>query len=259
MRQWLVLFSKEQKEMLKNYKWIWVPLVFMILGMMQPISSYYLPEILEKFGGLPDGTVLEIPVPSAPEVLVATLGQYSQIGILILVLATMGIVASERSSGSYLMILVKPVSFTAYITAKWASITLFALSSFFLGYLFAAYYTYVLMGEFAIVNMLLAAAVYGIWLTFIMTLVMLFSSLMKSIGAIAFLTLGTTMLLSIFTNLFKKVMFWSPARLSAHSNSILLSGNGADHYWLSVFVTGGLIFFLLGLTIQMFKKKELVN
>ncbi|MCT8140466.1 ABC transporter permease [Anaerobacillus sp. CMMVII] len=259
MKQWLILFSKEQKEMLKNFKWIWVPLVFLILGMMQPITSYYLPELLEKLGGLPEGAVFEIPVPTAPEVLMATLGQFSQIGILILVLATMGVVSSERSSGSYVMILVKPVSFTSYITAKWASISLFAIASFFLGYLFSGYYTYILMGEFVVVDMLVAAGVYAIWLTFIMTLVLLFSSIMKSIGAIAFLTLGTTMLLSIITSLFSKVMYWSPARLSTHSNSILLTSSGADHFWLNLAVTISLIVILLLVTIQLFKKKELVS
>lgn len=259
MNQWLILFSKEQKEMLKNFKWIWVPLVFMILGMMQPLTAYYLPDILEAVGGMPEGTVLEMPVPTAPEVLVATLGQFSQIGILILVLATMGIVSSERSSGSYVMILVKPVSFTSYITAKWASISLFAISSFILGYLSSAYYTYILMGEFRAVDMLFGGGVYALWLIFIMTLVLLFSSLMKSIGAIAFLSLGTTMLLSLLTSLFSKMMYWSPARLSTHSHSILLTSNGADYFWLSLLVTIVSIVALLVVTVQLFKKKELVS
>ncbi len=259
MKQWFILFSKEHKEMLKNFKWIWVPLVFIFLGMMQPISSYYMPQILEAVGGLPEGAVFEMPVPTAQEVLVATLGQFSQIGILILVLATMGIVASERSSGSFIMILVKPVSFTSYITAKWASITLFSIISFFLGYVFAAYYTYVLMGEFIIGDMLLAAVIYAIWLTFLMTLVIFFSSIIKSIGAIAFLTLGTTILLSVLTGIFSKYMYWSPARLSTHSQSILLTGTGADYFFLAILATFMLIFALLFLTTYLFKKRELVN
>ncbi|RXJ02604.1 ABC transporter permease [Anaerobacillus alkaliphilus] len=259
MRQWLLLFSKEQKEMLRNYKWIWVPLVFIILGMTQPITSYYLPEILENLGGLPEGAVFEIPVPTASEVLVGTLGQFSQIGILILVLATMGIVASERISGSFVMILVKPVSYTAYLTAKWASIVAFAVSSFLLGYLFSAYYTYILMGEFVVRDMLLGAVVYSLWLIFIMTLVLFFSSIMKSIGAIAFLTLGTTMVLSVITSLLMKYMYWSPARLSTHSNAIITSGNGSEYFWVSLVVTVGFIVALLLLSIQLFKKKELVS
>jgi ABC-2 type transport system permease protein len=259
MRQWLLLFFKEHKEMLKNYKWIWVPLVFMVLGIMQPVTSYYLPELLEKLGGLPEGAVFEIPVPTAQEVLVSILGQYSQLGILILVLATMGIVSSERSSGSFVMILVKPVSFASYITAKWASISLFAITSLLLGYLFAAYYTYILMGKFAFIDMLLGVGVYAIWLTYIMTVVLLFSSFLKSIGAIAFLSIGSTMLLSILTGLFQKWLYWSPARLSTHSQSILLSGSGADYFWLNLLVTVAIITALLLLTINIFKRKELVS
>lgn len=259
MRQWLILFSKEQKEMLKNYKWIWVPLVFVILGMTQPITSYYLPEILENLGGFPEGAVLDIPIPTAPEVIVSTLGQFSQIGILILVLATMGIVSNERISGSFVMILVKPVSHSAYITAKWASIVVFAVSSFLLGYLFSAYYTYILMGEFAVVDMLLGAVVYSLWLIFIMTMVLFFSSVMRSNGAIAFLTLGITMLLSVLSGLMKKYMYWSPGQLSTHSHAIILTGNGSEYFGVSLIVTVSLIIGLLLLSIQLFKKKELVS
>lgn len=259
MRQWLVIFSKEQKEMLRNYKWIWVPLVFILLGAMQPITSYYLPQILESLGGLPEGAVFEIPMPTGSEVLVATLGQFSQVGILVLILSNMGIVASERSSGAYLMVLVKPVSFGSYITAKWASITLLSLSALFLGYVFAAYYTHVLIGGIVMKDAILGGLVYGLWLTFIMTLVILFSSFMKSNGAVAFLTLGITILLSITSGVLTKILYWTPARLTTHSQALILTGEAGEHFWLVLFVTIGFIALLLFLTLQIFKKKELVN
>src|SRR5690606_14270934 len=94
---------------------------------MQPITSYYLPEIIKAAGELPEGAVFDIPVPTPQEVIVQTLGQYSQIGILILVLAFMGIVAAEKNSGVSDIILVKPVSFAIYITAKWVSSAIMTL------------------------------------------------------------------------------------------------------------------------------------
>lgn len=259
MRQWLLLFFKEQKEMIRNFKWIWVPLVFIILGMTQPISSYYMPQIIESFGGLPEGTVIEIPLPTGMEVLVATFGQFSQMGILILVLATMGIIASERSTGSYLMILVKPVSYTAYLTAKWASISLLSISSFILGYIFAVYYTQILYDGLVIKDVVVAGVVYLIWLVFIMTVVLLFSSFMKSNAAIASLTLATTVLLSIFSSIFTKLLYWTPARLTTQANSILLTGSGADHFWVVISLSLVSITGLLFLTTVLFKKKELVS
>ncbi|MDQ0255837.1 hypothetical protein J2S74_003221 [Evansella vedderi] len=77
-----------------------------LLGVTQPITSYYLPDILKNFGGLPEGSLLEFPLPTGPQVLAETLGQFSQIGFLVLVLAFMGTVAGERNTGSSIMVLV---------------------------------------------------------------------------------------------------------------------------------------------------------
>ena len=69
MTQWTVLYRKEMTEMARNYKILWIPIVFILLGVMQPVSSYYMPEILDTFGGLPEGTILEMPTPTGAEVL----------------------------------------------------------------------------------------------------------------------------------------------------------------------------------------------
>ena len=61
MNNFLILFKKEMKESMRNGKWIWIPVVFMIIGVSQPLTSYYMPQILEAAGNLPDGAVIEIP------------------------------------------------------------------------------------------------------------------------------------------------------------------------------------------------------
>ena len=38
-----VLLRKEGLENWRNKKWIWVPLVFILLAIMDPITNYYLP------------------------------------------------------------------------------------------------------------------------------------------------------------------------------------------------------------------------
>jgi ABC-2 type transport system permease protein len=43
MSQFLVLFRKEMLELWRSYKWLWVPLVFLFLGIIQPAATYYLP------------------------------------------------------------------------------------------------------------------------------------------------------------------------------------------------------------------------
>lgn len=47
MRSFWTLYSKEMLETLRSYKLVWIPIVFIILGIMQPLVTYYMRDILE--------------------------------------------------------------------------------------------------------------------------------------------------------------------------------------------------------------------
>ena len=256
MRQWLVLFKKEAKESLRNFKWIWIPLVFAILGMMQPITYYFLPDILKNFGGLPDGAVMEIPIPTGAQVLAETLGQFSQVGILVLVLAFMGTVASERNSGSNIMVLVKPVSYASYLTAKWLHMCLIGAVSLILGMGLSYYYTYLLIEEVSIISTIQGSLVYLLYLLLVMTLVLLFSSILKSTAVVAFLTIGVVAAMSLITSLLPNIIKVSPSLLVNHSYSFFQTGMSSEHFFLTLFFTIAIIIILLILSIYIFKYKE---
>jgi ABC-2 type transport system permease protein len=51
MNNFIVLIKKEFVQMVREYKVIWLPIVFIFLGLTQPIVTYYLPSILEALGG----------------------------------------------------------------------------------------------------------------------------------------------------------------------------------------------------------------
>lgn len=242
--------------MTRNFKILWIPLVFILLGIMQPVTSYYLPEIIKAAGELPEGAVFDIPVPTPQEVLVQTFGQYSQIGILVLVLAFMGIVAAEKNSGVSDIILVKPVSFANYITAKWVSIAIMTLGSFLLGIIASWYYTGVLIGDVGFGELMKGSLVYGTWLVFLITVTLLLSSLFKSNIFVAFMSLLVAIGLSALTSLLSKWMTWSPARLSTHASSLLLTGSPDKQFALSMTVSLLLILALLVSSIYLFAKKE---
>lgn len=53
MRSAWVLYRREMLEMARSYKLIWIPVVFILLGIMQPLTTYYLPEILKASGDVP--------------------------------------------------------------------------------------------------------------------------------------------------------------------------------------------------------------
>lgn len=140
------MLAKELKELARSYKLLFVPLLFALLGVSQPITTYLLPTLLENLSGMPEGSVIEIP-PSPPGlVLVQTIEQFHQLGILILILVAMGSIAGERASGVAATVLTKPVGRGAYLIAKAIAFSLLGLLSLTAGMALSAYYTDLLIG-----------------------------------------------------------------------------------------------------------------
>jgi ABC-2 type transport system permease protein len=211
------LLGKEMLELARSMKLVWVPLVFVALGIMQPVSLYYMPVILENAGNLPEGAVIDIPPPEAAQVMADTLSQFGVLGMLVLVLVFMGIVSGERGSGTASLILVKPVSVAAFLGAKWSGMLLLAWLSLLSGYAAAWYYTTLLIGPFSFEAFARSAAIYGLWMAFAMSATLLFSTMLRSAAAAAFCTLGLMAALSLAASLLPRYAGWSPGALGGYA------------------------------------------
>lgn len=257
--QWITLFQKEVLENWRNFKWVWVPLVIILLAIMDPITNYYLPQLIDIVGGMPDGAAFEVPVPSIEEAIMMSLSQLSTLGILVLVLISMGTITSERKSGISELVLAKPVSFRNYITAKWVSWIALVWVSLILGMAMIWYYGNLLFGEISLVTIALVIFFYGLWLTLVMTLSLFYNTLFNSSGVVAFFTIATIMVLSLVTQVFSHILTWSPNKLSEHIHEMLLVEEiSMDLIWTSI-ITIAVIIILLLASIQLMSKKELAN
>ncbi|NWL89144.1 MULTISPECIES: ABC transporter permease [unclassified Paenibacillus] len=224
MRNTLLLYGKEMLEMSRSYKLLWVPVVFILLGVMQPVVMYYLPELLASSGDIPAELASTLAAPSAPEVMAQVLNQYNTIGVLLVVLAGMNLVAGERYSGTAALILVRKVSPAQFIVAKWLGhITLIAIS-YTLSYSAAWYYSRIMLGSLAWETTLQAGAIYLCWMLLAASIVLLFSTVLKG-GAAALASILLLVVLTMTHNLLPSWFSWSPAKLAADAMS-LLGGTG---------------------------------
>ncbi|THF81659.1 ABC transporter permease subunit [Cohnella fermenti] len=244
MQKWLVLFRKEWLEIVRSYRILWLPIAFAVLGASQPITSFFMPDILASAGNLPEGTVISIPAPTPPEALAGALSQFGAIGLLLVALSSMGAVSGERTSGTSAMILVKPVPFASFITAKWAALVLLASLSLAAGYGAAWYYTETLFGSVSWRDALPAVLLFALWMSFVGTLTLLFSALLRSAAAAAAAALATAAALSLSASSLPFEQSWNPGRLSALAAGRLVAsaaspagGQTAGDVWLTVAVT----------------------
>ncbi|MCF6137319.1 ABC transporter permease [Pseudalkalibacillus berkeleyi] len=257
MIQWFAVFKRENLENWRNFKWIWVPIIFIILGVMDPITTYYLPKIIDAVGGLPEGGTITLPEYSPVDILMASLGQYSQLGVLIIVLMTMGVIARERRSGIAELILVKPVKYSSYVSAKWSATALLVIVSLTVGLLMSWYYTGVLFGALTVIQLIQALFFYSLWLILVVSISIFMNTLVKNSGVVAFLTITAIIVMSILTSIFKHQLIWSPNRISDYIRDTLYTGVIPNELWGTSIVTTLMIFsFIIG-SVLMLRNKEM--
>ncbi|MBM4765188.1 ABC transporter permease subunit [Bacillus sp. B15-48] len=256
MKNFFILFRKEMKESIRSGKWIWLPIVLVIIGVSQPITNYYMPQILEAAGNLPEGTVIEIPMPTGEEVLIGTMSQYGTIGTLLFVLAIMGVISQERQNGSLMLVMVRPVSAFEYIFSKFISQLCILFVSLVASYVFTWYYTNLLFEYVPWTLMLSSLMVYSMWLVFIAAVTIFFGTLLRNSGGIAGVSVLLLAAISLLTTLLPKYMEWSPGNLRLEASLILLEGEWASSTWLVVSSTLGLSILFLGLAVVVFKRFE---
>ncbi|QKY68254.1 ABC transporter permease [Lentibacillus sp. CBA3610] len=257
--QWWTLFQKELIENVRNIKWIWVPLVMILLAIVDPLTNYFLPQIIDAAGGMPDGTEIQLPEYQPSDVVMMSLGQFNSLGVLVIALMSMGTIAGERKSGVAELILVKPVSYTNYITAKWASLSLLTLTSITLGMIASWYYINLLFGDLSFGALLQVVFFYGLWILLVVSISIFYNTLFKIPGLVAFLTFATVILMGVITSIFAHVLEWSPNNISNYIQQMLVTGSVPSDLIGASLVTLIMIVLLVGGSVFIFKTKDMAE
>ncbi|WP_077324561.1 ABC transporter permease [Virgibacillus siamensis] len=257
--QWITIFQKELVENVRNVKWVWVPLVMILIASLDPISNYYLPQIIDAVGGMPEGTEIKLPEFKPADIIMMSLSQISSIGVLVIALMSMGTIAGERKSGVSELILVKPVSYANYITAKWASVLLLALIATGLGILASWYYVNILFGELSFDMLLKIIVFYGLWIILVVSLSIFYNTLVKIPGLVAFLTIATILLMKAVTTVFAHLLEWSPNNISRYIHEMIVFGNIPSELTGTSIITAAMVIILLVASIFIFKTKEMAD
>ncbi|WNS43007.1 ABC transporter permease subunit [Paenibacillus sp. MMS20-IR301] len=220
MKKLRVLYAREMLEAARSYKLIWIPVVFIILGIMQPLVTFYMPDILAASSNVPAGFLESYEMPGANAVMAEALGQYGTIGMLILALGAMNSLAGERAAGTAELLMAKPVSPAAVVAAKWAANLTVLIVALGLGAAGAAYYTVQLMGALSWSAAAVSSGIYALWLLCTVSLTLLFSAWLRGPAA-ACLALLLAAGMSLGYSLLPDWLGWTPAALPAVSAGIL--------------------------------------
>jgi ABC-2 type transport system permease protein len=245
-----VLLKKELRDHLRTYKLLIIVAVFLLLGLGTPLIFNYLPSLLEAAGGSP------IPIPdfTAADVVSEYLGTITQLGILVVILVSMGAVARERERGTAVMTLSKPVGRGTFIASKLAALSMtFGLG--LAGGAGACYlYTTILFTELNASSFIAVNLLAGLFLLVCLSLTLLCSTLFKSqlaAGGLALVVIVVLWGLSLIPQL----ELYAPVGMINWGQRII-AGSGPSA-WGAVGTSLGLVALCTVLAWQTLLRKEL--
>jgi ABC-2 type transport system permease protein len=113
------------KELLESWRTRRLPAVvglFIVLGIISPLTARYMPEILKA--ALGSQLTVPVPIPTAADAILQVQKNLGQLGAFTAIVLAMGAVAAEKERGTAAFILTKPASRGAFLGAKLAALGL---------------------------------------------------------------------------------------------------------------------------------------
>ena len=191
------LLAKELREQIRTYRLVAVAAVFVLFGILSPVTDRYMKELFDALGTQTGGMSFTVPGPSLGGAATQLLKNLSQFGIICALLLAMGSVAWEKERGTAGMIMTKPASRAAFLAAKLTAISLNLGLGMILGCGLAYLYTALLYPSVFPLGGYLAMAAMLWWMTVVFAAITLLGSALTrsaiaaaGIGLVALVVFG---------------------------------------------------------------------
>ncbi|HBT73471.1 MAG TPA: ABC transporter permease [Lysinibacillus sp.] len=248
-----VLLQKEYREAWRSWKFLWIPLVFALLGMSDPLTNYYMMDILNAVGNVPEGFEMLMPELVPVDLLQASIGQFQTIGLLVMMASFVGAISKERASGMATLLYARPISYGAYFMSKFIVIGTVCFVSILAGFAASVYYTSILYGTLDIGALLISFCTYYIWLLFVIAVSLLMSASFKTVIATtcAFTVIFVGQIVDMIVGIFWTI---SPWKLASYGILLVRGAMDMSDYWWSLIMTVALTIICISIGIAMMKR-----
>lgn len=250
------LLKKEFKEIFKTYK-IWIFLaIFLFFGFLSPVTAKLTPEIL-KSAFKEQKIMVTIPKPTVADSFGQFFKNLIQLGVLAIILLSVGLVSEEKTKGTLQMIVTKPISRTAIIFAKFLAQTTVVSFSMIIGAIICYLYTLILFKEGSFLNFSEAIMLFLLYYVLIIAITLFFSTIFRNQIAAGGLSILTFFILSLLPSLHTNFDRYSPADLTSLANKIVIGKAGLSESVPVVAITLLIIIVLLTINCWIFNQQEL--
>ena len=254
MSGFTTFLAKEVTEIRKTWR-IWViPGMLVFFAITSPIIAAVTPALLGSISKSQPGVVLKMPAPTWHESYAQYLKSLSQMVLIAVVITGAGAVSGERSSGTAVLTLTKPVSRAAFVMAKILSQAGLLIVATMLSTAVCVALTLGIFGSAPLAPLLAAVSIWTIDALLLVVVMTLFSAGFASRGASA----GAGLAFWFLTLL---ISTWPPASrytfvglMSASARALARQPTGAFWPAMTALVAGALCAWG---SIKVFERQEL--
>lgn len=220
MSSYWAFTKKEFLECFRTSKLVIIMVVFLLLGIMNPVLTKITPELLSSLQS--EGMTISVAETTALDSWAQYYKNMPQMGLIVLVIIFSGILTNEISKGTLINVLTKGLKRSTVILAKITMAVTVWTVSYILAFLVSYFYTEYFWPDGSCENLVLAAMCLWLFGVMLLASIMLGSVIFKGMAGCILFTGGTVVVMFI-VNLFPKISEYNPLLL-ASGNMNLITG-----------------------------------
>ncbi|HBL84239.1 MAG: hypothetical protein A2Y17_07710 [Clostridiales bacterium GWF2_38_85] len=254
MKSYIAFTTKEFTEQLRTHKALIMFTVFLLFGIMNPVTAKLTPIILEMF--MPEGVEITLGDPTALDSWAQFFKNIPQMGIFVLAIVFNGLMANEFTKGTLINILTKGLSRSTVILSKFSMAILLWTASYILCFAVSYGYTIYFWSNDIVYNLLFAVFVLWLFGVLIISLLLFGGVLFKNSYGSLLLT-GTTVVIMFLINIVPILQKYNPVLLSSSNMDLLTGKMQPSDFTASIIVTTALTMTFIVVAIPIFNKKRI--
>jgi len=254
MNNYIAFLKKEFLENIRTYKMLIMLLVFLVFGIMNPLTAKMTPDILNAL--MPEGMTITLAEPTAFDSWTQFFKNISQMGLIMMVVVFSGILGTELSKGTLINMLTKGLSRGAVILSKYTCMSLIWTTSIIISFLVTWGYTIYLFPSDEIVNLLFS--VFCLWLFGIFLLALLmFSATLAQNNYGCLLITGVGVVICMLCNIIPAAYKYNPLSLASKNMDLITDTVEASSLYYCIWIASILSLFFIVSAVLIFRKKQL--
>ncbi len=252
MRAYLAFTKKEFTEFTRTYKLLILGAVFLLFGMMNPLTAKLIPVLLANF--MPEGVQITLGEPTALDSWMQFYKNVPQMGLFVVVIIFSSIMANEYSHGTLINMLTKGLYRRTVILSKFTMSVLMWTAAYALCFVISYAYTAYFWDGYGLTSIVFAAFALWIYGIFLLSIILFGGVLFKN-GYGSLLFTGFLVVIQFLLNIIPKVSEYNPLYLATKNLTLIQGVVSKADFALPIVVTLALSAALIVMAIAVFNKK----